>query len=263
LEQTRAITSHFSSKEQAKALKSSENGYKSATPRHTRALTSHFDSKEHSQHLNSSENGYEHTNKLSSANYLFSFVFNKNRLKNTLQKGQDIYQTPFDRQMIEIDKDDIKDMYITGLSLTAPDFVNTFGDYALFQQISAHNQVFGLLKDDKKHAYIYALTNFKPIDIKYEDTTRFYSFVEKSYLKPNLSVLSANEDAKAICFIDKAYKDMFYEAFKESRALTTHFKSREQAKPRQSSENGYEHTILIELSSFDKNYHRKVYREVH
>ncbi|MFP3159249.1 MAG: glycosyltransferase family 9 protein [Hydrogenobaculum sp.] len=204
---------------------------------HLRALLTHFNSKEHAQPLNSSENGYksatphkyatvQHTNKLSSAKYLFSFVFNKNRLKNTIQKGQDIYQTPFDKQMIEIDKDDIKDMYITGLSLTAPDFVNTFGDYALFQQISAHNQVFGLLKNDKKHAYIYALTNFKPIDIKYEDTTRFYSFVEKSYLKPNLSVLSANEDAKAICFIDKAYKDMFYEAFKES--------------------------IFIDLSSFDK-----------
>jgi len=199
-EHLRALLAHFSSKEQATARQSSKNGYKSATP--------------------------QHTSKLSSAKYLFSFVFNKNRLKNALQKGQDIYQTPFDKQMIEIDKDDIKDMYITGLSLTAPDFVNTFGDYALFQQISAHNQVFGLLKDDKKHAYIYALTNFKPIDIKYEDTTRFYSFVEKSYLKPNLSVLSANEDAKAICFIDKAYKDMFYEAFKES--------------------------IFIELSSFDK-----------
>ena len=199
-EHLRALLAHFSSKKQATARQSSKNGYKSATP--------------------------QHTSKLSSAKYLFSFVFNKNRLKNALQKGQDIYQTPFDKQMIEIDKDDIKDMYITGLSLTAPDFVNTFGDYALFQQISAHNQVFGLLKDDKKHAYIYALTNFKPIDIKYEDTTRFYSFVEKSYLKPNLSVLSANEDAKAICFIDKAYKDMFYEAFKES--------------------------IFIELSSFDK-----------
>ncbi|MFP3254466.1 MAG: glycosyltransferase family 9 protein, partial [Hydrogenobaculum sp.] len=228
----------------------------------------------------------EHLNKLSSAKYLFSFVFNKNRLKNTLQKGQDIYQTPFDRQMIEIDKDDIKDikdMYITGLSLTAPDFVNTFGDYALFQQISAHNQVFGLLKDDKKHAYIYALTNFKPIDIKYEDATRFYSFVEKSYLKPNLSVLSANPDAKAICFIDKAYKDMFYEAFKESRAVSTHFDAKEHTQPLNSSENGYKsatpqhtramqshfdskehsqplqtsengarHTILIELPSFDK-----------
>jgi len=224
---------------------------------HLRAITSHFGVNEHAQPLNSSENGLWHTNKLSSAKYLFSFVFNKNRLKNTLQKGQDIYQTPFDKQMIEIDKDDIKDMYITGLSLTAPDFVNTFGDYALFQQISAHNQVFGLLKDDKKHAYIYALTNFKPIDIKYEDATRFYSFVEKSYLKPNLSVLSANPDAKAICFIDKAYKDMFYEAFKESRAISSHFDAKEHSQAPNSSENGHkyatpQHTIFIELPSFDK-----------
>jgi ADP-heptose:LPS heptosyltransferase len=251
-EHLRALLAHFDSKEHSQHLNSSENGYKSATPRHTRAITSHFSSKEQAKALKSSENGYEHTNKLSSVKYLFSFVFNKNRLKNTLQKGQDIYQTPFDRQMIEIDKNDIKDMYITGLSLTAPDFVNTFGDYALFQQISAHNQVFGLLKDDKKHAYIYALTNFKPIDIKYEDTTRFYSFVEKSYLKPNLSVLSANEDAKAICFIDKAYKDMFYEAFKENRAIESHFDSNEQAQTLQSSENGLQHTIFIELPSFDK-----------
>ncbi len=156
-----------------------------------------FDYKEHIKKL---------SKKLKKDSIFFSFVLNKERLKNVFQKGQDLYQPPFDRFINECSYDMLKDFkgfYIMGLSPNPPDFINTFGEHSIFKQIPPHNQAFKLLVEENAYPYIYALTNLKYED-RYENNTRFYSFIEKTYIKPDIYIsIDTSSSVKTLCVMDK------------------------------------------------------------
>ncbi len=156
----------------------------------------------------------------------FSFVLNKDRLKKSIDKGQDLYQMPFDKYINEASKDELKDfnLFIKDISLNPADFINTFGDYNLFKEIKPQNQVFRLLMD--KYPYILAITNVDK-DYRFEEITRFYSFYEKNHFIPDVSIKTSSEDTQNIFF---SFKNPLNDYIK----------------------NTFENTLLIELNIFDK-----------
>ncbi len=186
-----------------------------------------FDYKEHIKKL---------SKKLKKGAVFFSFVFNKDRLKKVLNKGQDMYQSPFDRFINEYSYEELlefKNFYINALPFNPVDFINTFGEYSIFKEISPHNQAFRLLIKENKYPYIYALSNIEYKD-SYENITRFYSFIEKSYIKPDFSVssnISDDSHIKSFCFVNKNI----------SGYLKTYIK------------NTFKDTLVLEFGAFDKN----------
>ena len=177
--------------------------------------------------------------KLKEDTVFFSFIFNKDRLKNTMQKGQDVYQPPFDNYIKDISYKellDFKNYYINYIYINPVDFTNTFGDYSIFKEISPHNQTFRLLiKNDnlyKSYCQIFAISNLEHDD-NYEDITRLYSFIEKTYLKAEYSVYTniSNDNIKTLCFLDKGL----------SKYIKDHIKTY------------FENTLTIKMPIFDKN----------
>ncbi|GAB6077994.1 glycosyltransferase family 9 protein [Hydrogenobaculum acidophilum] len=186
-----------------------------------------FDYKEHIRKL---------SKKLKKDSLFFSFVFNKDRMKKALNKGQDIYQPPFDRFINEYSYEELlefKNFYINTLSSNPVDFTNTFGEYSLFKEISPHNQAFRLLIKENKYPYIYALSNLECTD-DYENITRFYSFIEKTYIRPDFSVfsnISGGSDVKSLCFVNKNISGYLKDYVK----------------------NSFEEATFLEFPAFDKN----------
>ncbi|PMP90762.1 MAG: ADP-heptose--LPS heptosyltransferase [Hydrogenobaculum sp.] len=169
----------------------------------------------------------------------FSFVFNKDRLKNTIQKGQDTYQPPFDNYINDVSYQELSDFqnyHINYISINPADFINIFGDYSIFKEISPHNQAFRLLIKNnslyKSYCQIFALSNIEHED-NYEDITRFYSFIEKTYMKAEHSAYTniSDDNVKTLCFLTKSL----------SKYLENHIKTY------------FENALTIKMPIFDKN----------
>jgi ADP-heptose:LPS heptosyltransferase len=174
----------------------------------------------------------------------FSFVFNKDRLKNAMQKGQDIYQPPFDNYINDVSYQelqvchgllDFKNYHINYISINPADFTNIFGDYSIFKEISPHNQAFRLLIKNnnlyKSSCQILALSNIEHED-NYEDITRFYSFIEKTHMKAEYSAYTniSYDNVKTLCFLTKSL----------SKYLENHIKTY------------FENALTLKMPTFEK-----------
>ncbi len=135
----------------------------------------------------------------------FSFFLNDKRLHKYISKGQDIYTSPLDMFVVETNENIAKhfNLNLEKLPINPADYTNTFGEHSIFKEIHPHNQAYRLAQSNRDYAYILCLTN---TDYKshIEEATRFYSFYEKTFLKPDIDIKASYEEVEALFFSVKS-----------------------------------------------------------